>query len=91
MIDSIENGEFKPAPLDKLQSRYGDQKVLFATAVCRNCDARFCDSYRHDATNSRPPKESALLQYIPDYGSELDQQDWLSNELEDLPSIEDLE
>ena len=92
VVDCIENGEFEPASLEKLQSRYGDQKVLFATSVCRNCDARFsCDSYRHYATNSSSPKESALLQYIPDYGSELDQQDWLSNELEDLPSIEDLE
>jgi hypothetical protein len=85
-VDCIENGEFAPAPLEVLQSQFGKKNALFGTSVCRNCDARFsCDSYRRYATGSRAPKEAAFKNYLDDYGTELDQQDWLSGELEAAP------
>jgi PD-(D/E)XK nuclease superfamily protein len=81
-VDCIENGEFAPAPLEVLKSQFGKKNALFGTSVCRNCDARFsCDSYRRYATGSRAPKEAAFKKYLDDYGTELDQQDWLSSEL----------
>jgi hypothetical protein len=83
VVDCIEDGEFAPAPLEVLNSPFGKKNALFGTAVCRNCDARFsCDSYRSYATGSRAPKEAAFKKYLDDYGTELDQQDWLSSELE---------
>jgi hypothetical protein len=82
-VDCIENGEFAPAPIEVLKSQFGKHNALFGTSVCRNCDARFsCDSYRSYATGSRAPKETAFKKYLDDYGTELDQQDWLSSELE---------
>lgn len=92
VVDCIEDFEFAPAPLDTLNSRVGPRGILFATSVCRNCDARFaCDSYRQYATNSRSPKESAFLQYLNDYGSDSDQQDWLSSELASSLNLTDLD
>ena len=59
---------------------------LFGISVCRNCDARFsCDSYGQFAAGSRARKEASFKQYLEEYGTELDQQDWLSSELERLP------
>ena len=92
VVDCIENGDFEPASLEKLNSRYGKKNSQFATAVCRNCDARFsCNSYRLYATGSRSPKELALKQYLSNYGTDLDQHDWLSNEIDSVPPIADLE
>jgi hypothetical protein len=86
-VDCIENGEFAPAPLKVLQSQFGKKNALFGTSVCRNCDARFsCDSYRRYATGSRAPKEAAFKKYLDDYGTELDQQDWITSEVDLLQS-----
>jgi hypothetical protein len=83
VVDCIENGEFQPAPLKVLKTPVGNKNTSFGTAVCRNCDARFsCDSYRQYAAGSRVRKEAAFKQYLEDYGTELEQQDWLSGELE---------
>ncbi len=83
VVDCIEDGKFEPAPLDVLNSSYGKKNTTFGTAICRNCDARFsCDSYRQYAKGSRARKEAAFKKYLDDYGTELDQQDWLASELE---------
>ena len=82
-VDCIEDGEFAPVPLEVLKSPFGKRNALFGTSVCRNCDARFsCDSYIQYATGSRARKEAAFKQYLEDYGTELEQQEWLSGELE---------
>lgn len=82
-VDCIENGEFAPAPLEVLKSQFGKKNALFGTSVCRNCDARFsCDSYRRYAAGSHARKEAAFKKYLDDYGTELDQQDWLLAEME---------
>jgi len=92
VVDCIENSEFEPASLEKLKSRYSGKNTLFATSVCRNCDARFsCSSYHRYALGARGGAELALRQYIEDYGPDLDQQEWLSGGIESAPSIEDLE
>lgn len=83
IVDCIENSKFSPAPLEKLKSRQGKRNVMFATTVCRNCDARFsCNSYRAYAQEGHGRDESVLRQYMDDFGTELDQQDWLSASLE---------
>jgi hypothetical protein len=83
IVDCIENSKFSPAPLEKLKSRQGERNAMFATIVCRNCDARFsCNSYRAYAQEGHGRDESVLRQYMDDFGTELDQQDWLSASLE---------
>lgn len=92
VVDCIENGNFDPAPIDKLKSRYGAENSLFATRVCRNCDARFsCVSYRRYALGSRGRAELALKAYLTDFGSDLDQQEWLSGNLEGVAPAESLD
>jgi hypothetical protein len=82
-VDCIEDGEFGPAPLGVLKAPFGKKNTTFGTAVCRNCDARFsCDSYRQYAAGSRARKEAAFKQYLEDYGTELDQQERFSSEME---------
>lgn len=83
VVDCIENGEFHPAPLDKLRTRSGRERREFASHICRYCDARFsCDSYRKYAFEGHGRAELALRQYLDDFGTEVDQQDWLSASLE---------
>ncbi len=92
IVDCIESGEFKPATLEKLGTRYGDKTAMFATVVCRNCDARFsCGSYHRYVLGAGGGTELTLRQYIGDYGPDLDQQEWLSGGLESTRNIEDLE
>ncbi len=88
VVDYIEDGVFEPAPLDVLNSQFGKKKASFGTAVCRNCDARFsCNSYRQYAKGSRARKEAAFKKYLDDYGTELEQQDRLSSELDTGSSL----
>jgi hypothetical protein len=88
VVDCIEDGEFGPAPLDVLKAPFGKKDTSFGSAVCRNCDARFsCDSYRQYAAGSKARKEAAFKQYLEEYGTELEQQEWLSSELEGLPIV----
>jgi hypothetical protein len=61
VVDTIENKTFAPAPVTVLQRRDGGS--LFATRVCRNCDARFsCSSYRTYAASSRSRKEARFTE-----------------------------
>lgn len=61
VVDAIEDRTFAPAPLKVLQRKEGGS--LFATRVCRNCDARFsCSSYRAYASTSRARKETRFTE-----------------------------
>lgn len=92
VVDCIEDYKFQPAPVEKLRTRYGDERSLFATRVCRNCDARFsCSSYRTYALGARGAAELDFRQYIDDFGTDLEQQDWLSSNLEFALTIDELE
>lgn len=92
VVDCIENGEFTPAPVEVLQGRKEDGERAFASRVCRRCDARFsCSSYRAFAASAGGRPELALRQYLEDFGSDLEQQDWLSSNLEIALPTEELE
>jgi hypothetical protein len=83
VVDCIENGEFHPASLDRLSTRSSGENEHFASHICRYCDARFsCESYRKYAFGGHGRAELAIRQYLDDYGTEVDQQDWLSASLE---------
>lgn len=72
VVDAIQDNTFAPAPLKVLKQKEGDS--LFATRVCRNCDARFsCRSYRTYAAGSRARKESRFTQLFA-----VDEQEGLS-------------
>lgn len=61
VVDSIEDSTFVPASLEVLRRKEGGS--LFATRVCRNCDARFsCSSYRAYAGTSRARKETRFTE-----------------------------
>jgi PD-(D/E)XK nuclease superfamily protein len=61
VVDAIEDKTFSAAPLTALQRKEGGS--LFATRVCRNCDARFsCDSYRAYAVGARSRKETRFAE-----------------------------
>jgi len=81
VVDEIEENKFLPAPLERLKMKDGD--VLFATRVCRNCDARFsCSSYREYALGTSVRTSSGYKKYIEDLGNEVDVENWKSVNLE---------
>jgi len=83
IVDCIEASKFIPASLEKLHSHSDTERQEFGTHVCRNCDARYsCTSYRAYIQEGHGRIESVLRQYLNDFGSELDQQDRLSADLE---------
>jgi hypothetical protein len=69
VVDAVESNEFAAVPVSKLRER--GHSGLFATRVCRNCDARFsCPSYRKYAVGSSAKPFSAYKKYIDDLGPE---------------------
>jgi hypothetical protein len=61
VVDAIEDKTFAPASAEVLRRKEGGS--LFATRVCRNCDARFsCSSYRTYAASSRARKEARFTE-----------------------------
>lgn len=69
VVDLIEDGVFGPRSVEHLNTRQGSTGERFATAVCRNCDARFsCESYRRWALSgvSRSRIERRFRQYFGD-------------------------
>ncbi len=92
VVDAIEDSDFAPPPLEKLQSRYEGTRTLFATRVCRNCDARFsCSAYRQYALQSRATTSRQMQRYFSDLGNDLDQAEWLSGALDTAPDADNLE
>ena len=91
-VDYIEGGQFEPASVEKLRTRSGRERREFASHICRYCDVRFsCSSYRGYALASGGRAEFALRQYLTDFGTDLDQQDWLTGNLEVVPAVGELE
>lgn len=74
-VDKIEDGQFRPPPLDYLIEREG-AKGTFATRVCRNCDMRFsCSSYREYA---RKYKDRGWSKFSDFYDLEADEVETLA-------------
>jgi hypothetical protein len=91
VVDCIENGEFTPAPVEVLQGRKEDGE----RPLLRGCAGAAMRGFRAPlprlrlSTGGRP--ELALRQYLEDFGSDLEQQDWLSSNLEIALPTEELE
>jgi hypothetical protein len=90
-VDAIEEGRFAPRPVAHLDLREGPGGDRFATAVCRNCDARFsCASYRQWALGSSSRIERAARRYFEDIGPDEDLDAWRTANLEATPDEEGL-
>lgn len=91
VVDAIEDREFTPRPVEDLRTRQGMSKQLFATAVCRNCDARFsCASYRAYALAGGGRSEVRFRQYLGDLGTDLERDDRRTTNLNAARDTEDL-
>jgi hypothetical protein len=92
IVDAIEDGEFDPAPVEKLQSRLAGAKANFATQVCINCDARYsCDSFRAYAQQSGRRVAEATFAYLADTASDIELTDRLVASLDAAPPVASLE
>lgn len=81
-VDCIEEKKFQPASVEELNSTMEGTKALFATRVCRNCDARFsCTSYREYATSSGKGERGNFKKYYDDFGSDTDKEEWVNANL----------
>lgn len=79
IVDKIESNNFELPSLDCLRSRIEGSNTIFATRVCRNCDARFsCEAYREYALQSGTRTQSNFKKYFEDYGPELDQEEFIT-------------
>jgi len=79
VVDSIEDHLFPPRSVETLRRAEPGRRARFATVVCRNCDARFsCSSYRQYAKGSNATAETAIAQYLIDYGDDADREDFTS-------------
>lgn len=84
-VDRIENGEFSPPPLERLQENIPGIRTheRFGTRVCRNCDARFsCNSYRQYVRGTSRLAERRMSYFTDD---QPDQEIWRTAGLDDLP------
>jgi hypothetical protein len=91
-IEAIEAGQFAPPPVSRLRERLPEGRALFASRICGNCDARFsCNAYRAYAEGERG-NVADEFEFYGDYGTELEQSDWLSTNLDAGPprDIDDL-
>jgi hypothetical protein len=90
VVDAIEEKRFAPPSVQKLKEKVGNTASLFATRVCRNCDARFsCSSYRDYALSSSHKKELSFSQYFNDFGSDAERSDRITATLAATPPPED--
>ncbi|MFA6455294.1 MAG: PD-(D/E)XK nuclease family protein [Bacteroidota bacterium] len=92
VVDEIEENKFNPPDVARLKRKDTGDDQLFATRVCRNCDARFsCSSFREYAMGTNDRGVSAYRKYINDLGDDVDVEDWKTVNLEQSQFITDLE
>ena len=83
VVDEIEDKKFQPSDIETLKSTMEGTNALFATRVCRNCDARFsCSSYREYAVGKGKGERGNFKKYFEDYGSDTDQEEWVNANLQ---------
>ena len=93
IVDKIEEDLFAPAPLEKLKEKLATHgNSIFATSICRYCDARFsCSSYRQYVTTGKGRIiEPYFKDYYGDLGPEAERDDWTTNTLENAPEADTL-
>ena len=83
IVDEIEDKKFHPTAADTLNSVMDGTNALFATRVCRNCDARFsCSSYREYAVGKGKGERGNFKRYFEDFGSDTDKEEWINANLQ---------
>jgi len=79
VVDCIEEGSFYPPESSDLRNKVAGTKQIFATNVCRNCDARFsCPSYREYARTATRGKVKEFVKYFESSIDRDEQEDWLA-------------
>lgn len=92
VVDAIEDSQFGPAPVRKLQVVRPGERAPFAVAVCRNCDARFsCRSYRTYALGAGGAAERRIREYFADIADDTERDSWLSATLDAAPAADTFE
>jgi hypothetical protein len=92
VVDAIEERVFAPPPLGVLRQPSAGTNILFATRICRNCDARFsCSSYRSYATASRRGKEAKIRELYTTSFGDLDRETRISTNVESAPQPEEVD
>jgi len=83
VVDEIEDKKFLPVGVDVLKTTMVGTNALFATKICRNCDARFsCSSYREYAVGKGKGERGNFKKYFEDFGTDTDQEDWINVNLQ---------
>lgn len=83
IVDAIEDKKFFPADVETLKMTMDGTSTLFATRVCRNCDARFsCSSYREYTVGKGKGTQGNFAKYFEDFGSDTDQEEWVNANLQ---------
>lgn len=73
-VECIENSEFAPPDVKRLESKMPGMKSNFATHVCRNCDVRYsCSSYVEYLRKSRNATKNSMLKYMTNSAEENDE------------------
>jgi hypothetical protein len=79
VIDKIETNCFEPPSLSVLESKIEGTNTIFATRVCKDCDARYsCEAYREYALQSGTRTQSNFKKYFEDFGNDSEQEEFLS-------------
>lgn len=92
VVDRIEENCFEPAAVEVLQEKGAGTNTLFATRICRNCDARFsCASFREYALAAGGRSTAHFRKYIEDLGDDVDKEDWINANLSTTPPPESID
>jgi hypothetical protein len=90
VVDAIEAHTFPPRSVETLRRPEPGRRARFATMVCRNCDARFsCSSYREYARGSSNTAETAIAQYLVDYGDDSEREEFTSSSFDNTSALSD--
>lgn len=79
VVDKIETNCFEPPSVEVLQAKIEGTNTIFASRVCRNCDARYsCEAYREYALQTGTRTQSNFKKYFEDFGNDLEQEEFLT-------------
>jgi hypothetical protein len=81
VVDAIEDHEFAAPSVERLVEKDEGGRGVFATRVCRNCDARFsCTSFRDYARQS-DSRNQGFRKYFDDYGTDFTTEEFIEGNL----------
>lgn len=81
VVDAIEDHDFSSPPVERLLEKDEGGRGVFATRVCRNCDARFsCTSFREYARQS-DSRNQGFRKYFDDYGTDFSADEFIEGNL----------